>query len=72
MNVIDFPTGTITHLTLQSKATDLYSRARQLSPAPFVIVSQVMDDGREVGDGEDDVVGCGELDLVVLSWLKLP
>ena len=31
-----------------------------------------MDDGKEVGDGEDDVVGCGELDLVVLSWLKLP
>ena len=38
MNVIDFPTGTITHLTLQSKATDLYSRARQLSPAPAVLV----------------------------------
>ena len=38
MNVIDFPTGTITHLTLQSKATDLYSRARQLSPAPAILV----------------------------------
>jgi hypothetical protein len=36
------------------------------------IVSLAMDDGREVGDGEDDVVGCGELDLVVLSWLRLP
>ena len=38
MNVIDFPTGTITHLTLQSKAADLYSRARHLSPAPAVLV----------------------------------
>ena len=28
-----------------------------------------MDDGREVGDGEEDEVGCGELDLVVLSLL---
>ena len=36
------------------------------------IVSLAMDDGKEVGDGEDDVVGCGELDLVVVSWLRLP
>ena len=36
------------------------------------ILSLAMDDVREVGDGEDDVVGCGELDLVVLSWLRLP
>ena len=28
-----------------------------------------MDDGREVGDGEEDEVGCKELDLVVLSLL---
>ena len=33
------------------------------------IVSLAMDDGREVGDGEEDEVGCGELDLVVLSLL---
>jgi hypothetical protein len=31
-----------------------------------------MDIVREVDDGEDDVVGCGELDLAVLSWLRLP
>jgi len=31
-----------------------------------------MDDGRKVGDGEEDDVGCGELDLVFLSWLRLP
>ena len=31
-----------------------------------------MDDGREVGEGDEDEVGCGELDLVVLSWLRLP
>ena len=31
-----------------------------------------MDDGREVGEGDEDDVGCGELDLVVLSWLRLP
>ena len=31
-----------------------------------------MEDEWEVGDGEDDVVGCGELDLVVLSLLRLP
>ena len=38
ISVIHFPMGTITHLTLQSKAADLYSRARQLSPAPAVLV----------------------------------
>ena len=41
-------------------------------PTTSAIVSLAMDDGREVGDGEDEVVGCGELDLVVLSWLRLP
>lgn len=41
-------------------------------PTTSAIVSLAMDDGREVGDGEDDVVGYRELDLVVLSWLRLP
>ena len=38
-------------------------------PTTSAIVSLAMDDGREVGDGEEDEVGCGELDLVVLSLL---
>ena len=41
-------------------------------PTTSAIVSLAMDDDREVGDGEDDVVCYGELDLVVLSWLRLP
>ena len=41
-------------------------------PTTSAIVSLAMDDGREVDDGDDDDVGCGELDLVVLSWLRLP
>ena len=41
-------------------------------PTTSAMVSLAMDDGREVGDGDEDDVGCGELDLVVLPWLRLP
>ena len=40
-------------------------------PTTSAIESPILEDEWEVGDGEDDVVGCGELDLVVLSLLKL-
>ena len=40
-------------------------------PTTSAIVSLAIEEGREVGDGEEEVVGCGELDLV-LSWLRLP
>ena len=40
-------------------------------PTTSAMVSLAMDDGREVGDGDEDDVGFGELDLVVLSGLRL-
>ena len=41
-------------------------------PTTSAMVSLAMDDGREVGEGDEDGVGYDELDLVVLSWLRLP
>ena len=61
-----------THPTIRRRLLLLKLLEYLIHAETSTIVSLAMDDGREVGNGEDDVVGCGELDLVVLSWLRLP
>ena len=56
-----------THPTIQRRLLLLKLLEYLIHAETSTIVSLAMDDGKEVGDGEDDVVGCGELDLVVFS-----